>query len=129
MKKSAAGLVLCGSAMVLLSGCSAPKIAEMRGMESNVSFTVAAPLECLYQQGVERTAGGLNMTEPPFTAFINAQAGTAFFRQPLTLVELKRTPSGETDITRRQTSSAALFGQANDLVAFLKTNPCAESAS
>jgi hypothetical protein len=39
------------------------------------------------------------------------------------LVELKRTPSGDTDVTRRQTSSAALFGQANDLVVEVQRLP------
>ncbi|MEZ2310771.1 hypothetical protein AB6809_29425 [Paraburkholderia sp. RCC_158] len=98
---------------------------DLRATGANETFTVAAPLSCLYEKGVEHTAGANSFSEPPFTSFINRTGDSAWFRQPLTLVELKQVSANETAVDRRQTGSASAFGQANDLLHYLKSNPCA----
>jgi hypothetical protein len=109
-----------------LTGCAA-QMDDLRARDANESFVVKAPLECLYEKGVEHATGMLGMSEPRFTMFINQQAGNAWFRQPLTLVELKRVSADSTVVSRRQTGSAEAFGQANDLMDFFQKNPCKAS--
>jgi len=107
-----------------LSGCTVP-IDELRARDPNESFIVQAPLKCLYDKGVEHTAASSDTTEPRFTSSLDQPAGAAWFRQPLTLVELSRVSDNATAITRHQTGSAEAVSQADDLMAFFQSNPCA----
>ena len=110
--------------MVALTGCAIPQISELQAISPNEEFVVQAPLNCLYEKGIEHVSSYIGMTEPRFTWYINLNQSYAWFRQPLTLVELHTKTEGATQVRRSQTASAEGFGQGTDLVEFLKTNPC-----
>lgn len=109
-----------------LAGCAAPQIGELRATPPTDEITVSAPLPCLYEKGAERVYSYLGMTEPKFQGYINSTGTDAWFRQPLTLVELHAKAPAETVVRRRQTPSAAALGQAGDLMQYLSKNPCSE---
>src|SRR5260370_34290494 len=87
-----------------LSGCTVP-IDELRARDPNESFIVQAPLKCLYDKGIEHTAASSDATEPGFTSSLDQPAGAAWFRQPLTLVELSRMSDNASAITRHPKGS------------------------
>lgn len=107
-----------------MAGCAAPQISELRAIPPTDQIVITATLPCLYEKGVERVSSYLGMSEPKFQSYANGSGTEAWFRQPLTLVELRATAPNETTIFRRQTTSAAAFGQADDLMAYLSKNPC-----
>jgi hypothetical protein len=108
----------------LLSACAVPQTSELRSQPANAQLQVNASIECLYNKGVERVSSYSGMSEPRFTWYMDATRTSAWFRQPLTLVELRSLSPGITEVRRSQTSSASAFGQGNDLLAFLQSNPC-----
>lgn len=110
-------------AAAIAAGCAMPTTQELRDTVPTAAFEVAAPLKCLYSKAVEH-ASAYSLTEPPFTWFYNEDQARAWFRQPLTLVELRGTAMGTTYVKRQQTADARALGQADDLVAFLRSNPC-----
>lgn len=110
--------------VVILAGCAAPQISELRATAPVDQFTVSAPVPCLYEQAVEHVSSYLGLSEPKFQTYINGTGTEAWLRQPLTLIELKAAGSTTTVVSRRQTSSAHALGQADDLMAFLSGNPC-----
>ncbi|MCO5400751.1 hypothetical protein [Ralstonia soli] len=113
-------------AALATSGCATyPQYEELKAAPSNKTITVPAPLACLYQKGLEHVTSRSNATEPVPTGYINERQGYAWFRQPLTLVMLTDT-AGATLVERHQTDSAALFGQGDNLIAYLMANPCSE---
>jgi hypothetical protein len=116
--------VLYAAVVVTLMGC-AVSIDKLRARDPNESFIVQASLKCLYDRGVEHTSASSGTEEPRFTSSIDEPAGAAWFRQPLTLVELTRVSANATAIARHQTGSAEAVDQADDLMAFFQSNPCA----
>ena len=109
---------------LLVTSCAIPKIDELRSMPSNEQFTVNASMECLYNKGVEHVSSYIGMNEPKFTWYTDSSHRYSWFRQPLTLIEMKAKGDNEIVVERFQTSSAESFGQGNDLVEYLKLNPC-----
>ena len=110
--------------LLLVSACATPQIQELRSTPSNEQFTVHAPLECLYGKGVEHVSSYIGMIEPKFTWYLAPNRQYAWFRQPLTLIELETKPNNFTEVRRSQTPSAQFSGQGDDLIEFLKSNPC-----
>lgn len=110
---------------LLMSTCAIPQIQELRSTPPNDQFTVHAPLGCLYDKGVEHVSSYIGISEPKFTWYLDPDHQYAWFRQPLTLVELKGKPDNVTEVRRFQTPSAQSFGQGDELIRFLKSNPCA----
>jgi hypothetical protein len=117
-------LLLCFVVFASLTACAIPKIQELRSTPPNERFAVQAPLGCLYDKGVEHVSSYIGMTEPKFTWYFDPSRHYAWFRQPLTLVELEAKSSHVTEVRRAQTPSAQSFGQGDELVKFLKANPC-----
>lgn len=109
---------------LLMSACAIPQIQDLRSTPPNERFTVQAPLQCLYDKGVGHVSSYIGMTEPRFTWYLDSDRQYAWFRQPLTLIELKTTPNNITEVSRSQTPSAQSFGQGDELIKFLKSNPC-----
>ena len=109
---------------ILISACAVPRIQELRSIPPNEKFIIQAPIGCLYYKGVEHVSSYIGMTEPKFTWYFDQNHKYAWFRQPLTLVELKAKTDNVTEVRRSQTSSAHSFGQGNQLIEFLKSNPC-----
>lgn len=109
---------------LLFAGCATPQIGDLRTMPPNANFVVRADVGCLYQAGVEHASSYLGQTEPKFVWHKDASGQAAWFRQPLTLIDLRAVAVGATDVRRHQTSSAAALGQGDDLLAFLRANPC-----
>jgi hypothetical protein len=95
-------------------------------MPPNAQFVVPAPLICLYNSGVEHVSSYIGMTEPRFTWYLDATQQYAWFRQPLTLIELEAKSTTGTEIRRLQTASASALGQGNTLLQYLRANPCAK---
>lgn len=110
---------------LMMSACAIPQIQELRSTPPNERFTVLAPLECLQGKGVEHVSSYIGLSEPRFTWNLDSNRQYAWFRQPLTLVELKAKPNNVTEVSRSQTPSAKNFGQGDELIKFLKSNPCA----
>lgn len=110
--------------MVAITGCATPQLSELKAISPNEEFIVQAPLNCLYDKGVEHVSSYIGMAEPQFTWYVNSNYSYAWFRQPLTLVELQAKSERATQVRRSQTASAEAFGQGNDLIEFLKANPC-----
>ena len=110
--------------LLLMSACAIPQIQELRSTPPNERFTVDAPLGCLYDKGVEHVSSYIGMSEPKFTWYLDPDHQYAWFRQPLTLVELKAKLNNVTEVRRSQTPSAQSFGQGDELIKFLKSNPC-----
>ena len=110
--------------LAIVSGCSIPQVQDLRAMPPNERFIIQAPLACLYDRGVEHVSSYIGMNEPRFTWYTDSKNQYAWFRQPLTLVELEKKSNLTTEVRRSQTSSASSFGQANELIEFLKANPC-----
>jgi hypothetical protein len=108
----------------LIVGCAIPQIEELRSVPVNAQFIVNAPVDCLYDKGVGHVSSYIGMSEPKFTWYTDASRKYAWFRQPLTLIEIRAVNEGSTDVRRSQTPSAASFGQGNELLAYLKSNPC-----
>lgn len=111
---------------LLASACAIPQIQELRSTPPNERFTVQAPLQCLYDKGVEHVSSYIGMSEPEFTWYLDPNREYAWFRQPLTLIELKVKPNNTTEVSRSQTPSAQSFGQGEELIKFLKSNPCSD---
>ena len=109
---------------VFMSSCAVPQIQDLRSIPPNKRFVVHAPLGCLYNQGVEHVSSYLGMNEPKFSWYLALDHQYAWFRQPLTLIELKAKSDRVTEVRRSQTPSAQGFGQGDDLIEFLKSNPC-----
>lgn len=114
------------SLALLSGGCSLPDIDDLRGRPPNDSFVVAAPVECLYTAGVERVSAYIGMTEPKFVWHMDAVGTAAWFRQPLTIIDLRAASATTTEVRRHQRASAAALGQGDDLLSFLRSNPCAK---
>ncbi|WP_124094742.1 hypothetical protein [Burkholderia gladioli] len=110
-----------------IAGCAMNQ-EELAKLQPNANFIVAADYRCLYERGSEKAASSLGMTEPKMSGFINVSGGYAWFRQPLTLINLKSVGEHETEVTRYQPGSAAVLGQGNDMLRFLREDPCAASA-
>lgn len=108
----------------LISACAVPRIQELRSIPPNEQFIIQAPIECLYDKGVEHVSSYIGMTEPKFTWYFDQNHKYAWFRQPLTLVELEAKTDNVTEVRRSQTSSAHSFGQGDQLIEFLKSDPC-----
>lgn len=117
--------VICLVACISLSGCSIPQIEDLRTLPHNSKFQVTGSLDCVYGKGVEQVSSYIGMSEPKFTWFISEGKQYAWFRQPLTIVELRTVGVNVTEVQRKQTPSAEIFGQGNDLLIYFKTNPCA----
>ena len=79
---------------------------------------------CIYSQGVEHVSSYIGASEPSFTWFISENKQYAWFRQPLTLVELQSLGGSATEVRRKQTSSALFLGQGDQLLEFIKDHPC-----
>jgi hypothetical protein len=123
-------LRLCSATLSFsLVACAAPQLGELRSFPPGDTASVQAPVECLYEKGSEHVSSYLGMSEPKYQTFINSARTDAWFRQPLTLVELQATARNTTEITRRQTSSAAALGQGDDLMQYLRSNPCGSLAT
>lgn len=110
--------------LVGVIGCATPQIGELKAISPNEEFIVYASLDCLYDKGVEHVSSYIGMSEPRFTWYVNSSYSYGWFRQPLTLVELRAKSENSTQIRRSQTVSASAFGQGDDLIKFLKDNPC-----
>lgn len=109
---------------VVLTACSTPQIHELRSQAANTEFQVRAPIACLYDKGVEYASSYIGMSEPKFTWHIDANQKSAWFRQPLTLIELRTLGPELTEVRRSQTASAGALGQGSNLLAHFKSNPC-----
>ncbi len=107
-----------------LIGCTTPQIDEPRSLPSNAQFQINASIGCLYSMGVEHVSSYVGVSEPRFSWYIDSDRKYAWFRQPLTLVELRSLAPDLTEVRRSQTSSAIAFGQGNTLIAYLQSNPC-----
>lgn len=66
----------------------------------------------------------MGYSEPKFKWFIDQDKSYAWFLQPLTLIELYKKGLNITEVKRKQTYAASTFGQGDDLLTFLKSNPC-----
>jgi len=108
----------------IFTGCSIPSIKKLRSSSPNEKFTVAASIECLYAEGIEHVSSYIGLSEPKFEWYLDRSRSYAWFRQPLTLIELHAIKAKETVVTRKQTASAETFGQGNDLIEYLHSNPC-----
>lgn len=111
----------------LMSGCATPQYSELRAGTPNEDFLVSAMLTCLYEKSVEHVSSYIGINEPKFSWFRAADGEYAWFRQPLTLIELK-SKSIATEVVRYQTLSAEALGQGNELIKFLKSNPCRDDS-
>lgn len=107
-----------------VTGCAMTQ-QELAHEQPNAKFVVTAEFGCLYEKGAERAASSLGMSEPKMSGYISSNGGYAWFRQPLTLIMLRSKGAGSTEITRQQHGSAAVLGQGEDMLAYLKSNPCA----
>lgn len=116
-------LIAIGAAQLV--GCAIPQIDDLRRMQPNANLVVRAEIGCLFQKGVEHASSYIGQTEPRFVWHKDETGASAWFRQPLTLIDLRSRDVGATEIRRYQTSSAATFGQGDDLLEFLQANPCA----
>lgn len=116
--------VLAFVLLVAVTGCATPQINELKAIPPNEEFIVYAPLDCLYDKSVEHVSSYIGMSEPRFTWYVNSSYSYGWFRQPLTLVELQAKSEYATQVRRSQTVSASVLGQGNDLIKFLKANPC-----
>jgi len=116
--------VVAYMSLAFLAACSVPKIQELRAIPPNEKFIIQAPLNCLYNMGVEHVSTYIGMTEPPFTWHLDPNQQHAWFRQPLTLVSLKAKSENTTEVSRSQTSAAANFSQGSQLIEYLRANPC-----
>jgi hypothetical protein len=114
--------------LALVTASCAMTQEELTQEPPNARFVVAADLSCLYEKGAEKAASSLGMTEPKMSSYINASAGYAWFRQPLTLIRLRGMGGRSTEITRQQYGTAAALGQGSDMLAYLKANPCASDS-
>lgn len=110
-----------------MSGCAMTQ-EELTKTQPNAQFIVAADYRCLYEKGAEKAASSLGMTEPKMSGYINPTGGYAWFRQPLTLIRLQSVDDHDTRVTRQQHGSAAALGQGNDMLAYLRANPCVATA-
>lgn len=110
--------------VTFLAGCAGPQIDDLRSQSPNAQFQVNAPIECLYDKGVEHASSYLGMSEPKFSWYIDSNRKYAWFRQPLTLVELRSIGPSSTEVRRSQTSSADALGQGGDLLAYLSSGQC-----
>lgn len=93
-------------------------------MPTHTEFQVTGSLECTYSRGVEHVTSRIYMAEPAPSAFFDRQKQVAWFRQPLTLVELRQAGPGVVQVRRTRTSSAALGDQGGELLEFLKSHAC-----
>lgn len=116
-------IVLCVGMAIIFSAC-APTIQELRSTAPIAHFNIKASYECLYNKGVEHVTSQLPLMEPRFDYHIDSAGGVAWFRQPLTIIEIRRMSDKESSITLQQTPSAEAFGQGQKLIQFLKSNPC-----
>jgi hypothetical protein len=107
-----------------IAGCAAPQISELRSMQPNADFVTPGTVDCLFQAGVEHVSSYLGQTEPRFVWQKEASGDSAWFRQPLTLIELRPQSSASTQVRRFQTPTAEALGQGNELLAFLRASPC-----
>lgn len=113
--------------LMALSGCAIPAIKELQTLKPNVQFIAAnASIECMYRIGVEHVSGYLGVSEPRFQWFYNHSTNSAWFRQPLTLIEITAIDGGVM-ISRSQTDSVAALGHGDDLLTFFRLNSCAEN--
>jgi hypothetical protein len=111
------------AAAATVAACAYPELAELRSREPNASFTVEAPLACLYERGIQH-ASAYGSSEPKFQWHMEPGGQVAWFRQPLTLIELRAVGS-RTEVRRSQTAGAAAVMQADRFLEFLRGNPCA----
>ena len=117
--------VLVPLAILSLSGCiTAPSYDEIQRLPVNRTELVQAPLDCLFERGVEQVTSKVWMGEPKPDGYFNQKRGYAWFRQPLTILLLKPEGPSTTSITRQQTPSAAGFGQGDFLMDYFASNPC-----
>jgi hypothetical protein len=117
-------LLLIAIVPIVGSCVTVPQLDELRSQPPNSAFIVNANLDCLYEKSVEHVSSYLGTSEPRFTWYIDASRRTAWFRQPLTLVEYAAASATTTQVRRYQTTSAAAFGQGNALLSFAQGNPC-----
>ena len=89
--------------IVAMTGCATPQVSELRAIYPNEEFTVPAPLDCLYDKGVEHVSTYIGMSELRFTWYVNSNYSYGWFRQPLTLVELQAKSESVTEVRRSQT--------------------------
>ena len=120
MKKKALYLLF----LINLASCSIPQIQDLRSLPPNAQFQVDGAPSCIYSQGVEHVSSYIGASEPSFTWFISENKQYAWFRQPLTLVELQSLGGSATEVRRKQTSSARVLGQGDQLLEFIKDHPC-----
>ncbi|WP_313065434.1 hypothetical protein [Achromobacter animicus] len=108
-----------------LSGCvTAPSYEEIQRLPINRTELVHAPLDCLFEKGVQTVTSRVWMSEPKPDGYLNQKQGYGWFRQPLTILMLKAEGANTTRITRQQTTSAAGFGQGEYLMQYFASNPC-----
>lgn len=116
-----------GLLAVGITGCAMTQD-ELAKTQPNAQFIVAADYRCLYEKGAEKAASSLGMAEPKMSRYINVSGGYAWFRQPLTLIRIQSVGDHQTEVTRQQHGSAAVLGQGNDMLNYLRNNPCAAGA-
>ena len=66
----------------------------------------------------------MGLYEPKFTYLVDDRRQVAWFRQPLTLTKIEYVTASTSLVTRRVAVTDDNFYQANDLIRFLKKNPC-----
>lgn len=106
-----------------VAACAYPELGDLRARAPNASFVVEAPIGCLYERGVEHVSA-YGTSEPKFQWHMEADRRGAWFRQPLTLVELRFVSEGRTEVRRMQTAGSEAVGQAERFIGFLRGNPC-----
>jgi hypothetical protein len=115
------------TAILALAGCATPGLQDLQQLPPEQQFAVTAPLECLYDKGVARAGTYTGFSEAKFIWLLAQDHRSALFRQPTSLIALDYQADGTTQITFRRTSSGRTLGQGDDLVAYLRSNPCSTS--
>jgi hypothetical protein len=117
--------VLVPAAILGLGGCvTAPSYEDIQKLPANRVELVEAPIDCLFEKGVQTVTSKIWMGEPKPDGYLNQKQGYGWFRQPLTILMLKAEGANTTRITRQQTPSAAGFGQGEYLMEYFASNPC-----
>lgn len=120
--------VLVPPAILSFSGCiTAPSYEDIQRLPVNRSELVRAPLDCLFEKGLEKVTSKIWLGEPKPDGYLNQKQGDGWFRQPLTILMLKTEGANATRVTRQQTPSAAGFGQGDYLMDYFASNPCRQN--
>jgi hypothetical protein len=117
--------LLFSASAAILSACAPTflTLGEMRALPAKDELSVAARSDCLFDRGMDFIASRAWLWEPRFTAHMETDGARAWFRQPLTLIEIERVSTHESIVRRTQTEGTPEY-HGRSLLIYLSGNPC-----